>query len=218
MSLFSGRLGSTVGLMTRGLVRSFAPVRLMLTVGAAIAVIAMPTGVAAHVNRTAGPYRFLVVLVEEPVFQDNHAGFEFWVKKDGTPIAGLEHVLRAQATGHQVLEEMAISPMDASGFYVVDHTKSGAAFDPKGGGVWTLRLTGAIDRTPVDVWFPVTFPGYPRVAAINPPGVDSGPPASQATQAGPPTWLVLAAAAVVVAGVAVGAARRRRMATSVPNP
>jgi hypothetical protein len=43
----------------------------------------MASGVSAHVNRTVGPYAILVILVEEPTYEDNHAGFEFWVRRDG---------------------------------------------------------------------------------------------------------------------------------------
>jgi len=52
--------------------------------------LGLTTGVtAAHVNRTVGPYALLVVLVEEPVYADNHAGFEFWARKDSVPVLGL---------------------------------------------------------------------------------------------------------------------------------
>ena len=51
---------------------------LLLALGAA-------TVAQAHVNRQVGPYTILVILVEEPTFEDNHAGFEFWVRRADQP-------------------------------------------------------------------------------------------------------------------------------------
>jgi hypothetical protein len=173
-----------------------------------------PAVASGHVNRTIGPYTILVVLVEEPLFQDNHAGFEFWVRKDGAPLTGLEQTLHAQAAGHGVLLDMAISPLDPNGFYVVDRATSGAAFDPHGGGAWSLRLRGTIGRTPVDEWFAVSFPGYPRVSAGTAPNaeVTSGAGSSPAQ----PLWLIPAvSAAIVVSALALRAALRGRQSAEV---
>jgi hypothetical protein len=175
--------------------------------------VAVPD-VAAHVNRTVGPYTILVVLVEEPVYADNHAGFQFWVRKNEVPILGLEGSIKAVASGHGEQLDLKVPPIEGTGFYVLDHTTDGAAFDPQGGGAWTLVLSGVIDGTRVDATFPVTFPSYPRVgvadqgAAANAATAPSAPPAPS-----PPTSLI-AIAGVVLAGVAVLAlvGRRRRAA------
>jgi hypothetical protein len=173
-------------------------------------------GVAAHVNRTVGPYTILVVLVEEPVYADNHAGFQFWVRKDEVPVLGLEGSIKAVASGHGEQVDLTVPPIDGTGFYVLDHTTDGAAFDPQGGGAWTLVLSGAIDGTPLDASFPVTFPSYPRVgvagdqAATNPAGV----PGTSAAAAAP-IWLIAIAGLVIVAmlGMTMVGRRRRRGAS-----
>jgi hypothetical protein len=183
------------------------------TIAAAVAlwIVALAPAAAAHVNRTVGPYTILVVLVEEPTFQDNHAGFEFWVRRDGNAITGLERTVQAVATGHGEQLDLVVSPLDDAGFYVVDHTPDGSAFDPKGGGAWTLLLTGSIERTALDASFPVTFPSYPRVASAGQPIGPAGPSA-QAELAGQGLWLIPAAGATIVLGIlaALVIARRRR--------
>ncbi|GEM_PF-4925274 len=178
---------------------------------------ASASGVAAHVNRTVGPYTILVVLVEEPVYANNHAGFQFWVRKNEVPILGLESSIKAVATGHGQQLDLTVPPIDGTGFYVLDHTTDGAAFDPQGGGAWTLVLSGSIDGTPMDVSFPVTFPSYPRIgapdqgAAMSPNAAAVTSPASAA-----PTWLIAIAAAVVVGmlGLAMLGRRRRKGASA----
>jgi hypothetical protein len=175
---------------------------------------ASASGVAAHVNRTVGPYTILVVLVEEPVYADNHAGFEFWVRRDAVPIIGLERSISAVASGHGVQLDLEVPPIDGTGFYVLDHTTNGAAFDPLGGGAWTLVLSGTIDGTPVDASFPVTFPSYPRVGIADQHVVASPAGASVANPVPSlPVWTgVLAGAAIagVLVVVVVVVGRRRR--------
>jgi hypothetical protein len=170
--------------------------------------------VAAHVNRTVGPYTILVVLVEEPVYADNHAGFQFWVRKNEVPILGLESSIKAVATGHGEQLDLKVPPIDGTGFYVLDHTTDGAAFDPQGGGAWTLVLNGAIDGTPVDATFPVTFPSYPRVGVAD-QGTAANAATTPATSPALSTLpLLIAIAGVVLAGGAVLAlvGRRRKAA------
>jgi hypothetical protein len=182
---------------------------------AALALLAaLPATAAAHVNRTAGPYILLLVLVEEPVFTDNHAGFQFWVRKEGVPITGLERTLHARATGHGAGLDMVVPPVDGLGFYVLDRTVNGTAFDPLGGGPWTLELTGDIEQTPVDVTFPVVFPAYPRIGAAEPQA--AGAQARVQDRSGSLPW----ALAVVVAGlglVLVVEARRRSRSGAGPR-
>ncbi|MEA2675395.1 MAG: hypothetical protein QOI92_2587 [Chloroflexota bacterium] len=174
---------------------------------------AAASGVAAHVNRTVGPYTILVVLVEEPVYADNHAGFQFWVRRNEVPILGLEGSIKAVASGHGEQLDLKVPPIDGTGFYVLDHTTDGATFDPQGGGAWTLVLSGAIDGTSVDATFPVTFPSYPRVGVADPgaaarAAVPQAPPAASL----PALLIVVGVAGVVLAGIAVLAlvGRRRR--------
>jgi hypothetical protein len=174
----------------------------------ALLAAALPTAADAHVNRQVGPFAFLVVLVEEPTFEDDHAGFKFWVRRDEVPIVGLEWSVRAVATGHGQRVELAVPHVDGTGFYVLDHSMDGAAFDPLGGGAWTLELTGSVEDTPFDVTFPVSFPSYPRIGAANPA------PAPSAAEGGvlpamPLLTLLGGVAAVVVAAVALGAGRQR---------
>src|SRR5437773_6193798 len=129
--------------------------RAFLVAAAALWVAALAPAVAAHVNRTLGPYTILVILVEEPTFDDNHAGFQFWVRKGDVPITGLERTVHALAIGHDRRVELAVPPLAGSGFYVLDRSLDGAPFDPMGGGAWTLFLTGSIEGTPLDASFPV---------------------------------------------------------------
>jgi len=150
---------------------------------------------AAHVNRTVGPYTILVVLVEEPVYADNHAGFQFWVRRNEVPILGLEQSITAVATGHDQRIKLTVPKIDGTGFYVLDHAVDGAAFDPGGGGAWTLELTGSIDGTSLDASFPVTFPSYPRV------GVTGQMPAAAATA--PPSVDLASVPVLVTGGFAV---------------
>jgi hypothetical protein len=183
--------------------RAIAPLILLLVTAVA------PPGAAAHVNRTVGPYTILVVLVEEPFYQDNHAGFEFWVHRGTEVMTGLEQSLHATASGHGTTVTLPMSPLGPDGFYVLDRTADGTAFDPLSGGAWTLTLTGSIDGTDVRTTFPVMFPSYPRVASPAAPAaqVDSG----QARGAGsPPAWVLLGALAAAAACAALAWSRRPR--------
>src|SRR5690349_3561926 len=96
-----------------------AHLRIGLLIGL-LATCAFPALAQAHVNRQVGPYAFLVVLVEEPTFEDNHAGFKFWVRRDEVPVLGLESTVHAIATGHGQRVELAVPPVDGVGFYVLD--------------------------------------------------------------------------------------------------
>jgi hypothetical protein len=183
--------------------------RAILALAAALWIAVVAPGVAAHVNRTAGPYTIVVLLVEEPVFQDNHAGFEFFVRRDGVAIAGLEQTIRAEADGHDEEVTLVVAPLNERGVYVVDHATSGAAFDPRGGGAWTLTLTGSIEGTALDASFPVTFPGYPRVAAAEPTAGGAGV-SGHASLAGVPVWLIPGVTAACVIGGLLVSARRHR--------
>ena len=178
-------------------------------------------GVTAHVNRTVGPYTILVVLVEEPVYADNHAGFQFWVRRDEVPILGTWGSIKAVASGHGEQLDLAVPPIDGTGFYVLDHTTDGAAFDPQGGGAWTLVLSGAIDGTSVDASFPVTFPSYPRVGVADQQAVtNAAAPATSPVAALPTSLLAVAGVfGVGLFGLAMVARRRKRpraMGVDVP--
>jgi hypothetical protein len=76
-----------------------------------------PSLVAAHVTRVVGHYTFLVVLIEEPYFQDNHAGFEFWVRDGDRAVDGLDRTLHAEAIGHGTVVKLSISPRNDRAFY-----------------------------------------------------------------------------------------------------
>jgi hypothetical protein len=190
--------------------RAFSVAAAALAVG--VLAGATASGVAAHVNRTVGPYTILVVLVEEPVYADNHAGFEFWVRRDGVPVLGLERSMTAVASGHGEQLDLKVPPIDGTGFYVLDHTADGAAFDPLGGGAWTLVLSGTIDGTLVDASFPVTFPSYPRVGVADQHAATSPAVASEAAPAAPVlTWLGVAGVAIVGVLTVAFFGRRRRL-------
>jgi hypothetical protein len=186
--------------------------RIVLPTAIAIGLLGYPAVASAHVYRTVGPYKILVVLIEEPLFQNNHAGFEFWVRDDGVPVKGLEKELKAQAIGHGEAVDLSISPLNSRGFYDVDHEPNGTPFDPKGGGAWTLRLRGSINGLAIDQWFSTKFPGYPRVAGSQAPAVDFAVPGAASTEGGPPIWLTLGTvgAAAVLGIVAIKGARNRR--------
>ena len=165
-----------------------------------LAGVALPSGVAAHVTRTVGPYTVLVILVGEPYFEDNHAGFQFWVRRDDTPVLGLEKTIQAQATGHGVTIDLAVPPLNGAGFHVLDRTTTGDAFDPRDGGAWSLVLSGRIEGTQVLETIPVTFPSYPRIGSA---ATTEAPPVP-APAGGVAIWLLVGAA------MAVGLLRRLR--------
>jgi hypothetical protein len=197
------------------------PTRAIAAAAAALAAIvwagAAPPDVAAHVNRTVGPYTILVVLVEEPVFADNHAGFQFWVRKDEVPILGLEGSIKAVASGHGEQFDLKVPPIDGTGFYVLDHTTDGAVFNPQGGGAWTLVLSGTIDGTPVAATFPVTFPSYPRVGVAGQGAAANAATAPPAPPAPSTSTLLIAIVSVLLAGAAVLAFVGRRRRASRPT-
>jgi hypothetical protein len=172
---------------------------------AALAALVLAPGAAAHVNRTMGPYTMLVVLVEEPYFEDNHAGFEFWVRRGDIAIDGLESTVHARATGHGVTVELTVSPPDEAGFYVLDTTTTGEPFDPRGGGAWSLILTGTVHELRISEVIPVTFPSYPRVATA--PAAAAPAPATDPVD-GVAAWLVVGA--VMALGLGGGLWSRRR--------
>jgi hypothetical protein len=201
------------GTSSRRTSRARSHAGLVFTVLAAVGgIVASPGPADAHVNRQVGPYTILVVLVEEPTFDDNHAGFEFWVRRDGQPILGLQGSVRAEATGHGSRVDLTVPPVDGTGFYVLDRTSAGDAFDPLGGGPWTLHLTGSIEQTPLDESLEVTFPSYPRVGT--PRAVESA--RSTATQGLPAPVLLLgglAMAGAALLGIVVVRRGRSRPAT-----
>jgi hypothetical protein len=184
------------------------------TFASVLAIVALalaPAAVVAHVNRTVGPYTFLVVLVEEPYFTTNHAGFLFWVHKGDTPVAGLDRTLRAQAIGHGRTVDLQVSPWNGDQLYTVDHGPDGQAFDPLGGGDWSLRLTGTIEGTSIDESFAVQFPAYPRVGTVknDAAGAGAGAAAAAGGELVPPYLVVLLLG--IGAAVAFRALRRKRV-------
>jgi hypothetical protein len=185
-------------------------VQLAAGLGAALilsaTMLVSPSSVAAHVTRVVGPYTFLIVLIEEPYFQDNHAGFEFWVRDGDRAVDGLDRTLHAEAMGHgAAVVELSISPRNDRGFY-------DAPFYPGSGGPYSLHLTGSIERTAIDQLFLVTFPAYPRAptrrAAVNRSAaqVQSDPAGGSMTAA----FAGAIAGLVVLSGIAFVIVRRRR--------
>lgn len=134
--------------------------RLLALLPLTFVLLLVPASVSAHVNREVGPYTFLVVLIEEPFFQDNRAGFQFWVRDGDRPIDGLDSTLHAFAVSAAGSVPLTISPRVANGFYE-------AEFYPGNGNGYSLRLVGFVEDRAVDESFGVTFPSYPRVATSN---------------------------------------------------
>ena len=91
----------------------------------AIAVLAAPTGVAAHVTRVVGNYTFLIILVGEPFFPDNRAGFEIWVKDRDRPVVGLDRTLHAEAIGTAGDTVMALVAEPDAGHYIAERDLNG---------------------------------------------------------------------------------------------
>jgi hypothetical protein len=196
-----------------GVVRSGPlPRRLLPVALGMLLAIGVATAAQAHVNRQVGPYTILVVLVEEPTFDDNHAGFEFWVRRGSQPIVGLERSIRAEATGHGTTVDLAVPQLDGVGFYVLDRTPGSVAFDPLGGGAWSLHLAGSIDGTPLDESFVVAFPSYPRVGVPKPVAAQ---PEQGAAPDVPVPLLMLLAGALLIAAAAV---LRLRPGRAQPTP
>lgn len=159
----------------------------------------------AHVNRTVGPYAIFLILIEEPFFTTNRAGFEFWVRKGDQPILGLDGTLRAEATGSGRQVDLLVSPLNERGFYDVEADLTGQPFDPGSGRDWTLRLVGTIEGIPIDESIATQFPGYPRAGTPASPAVS---PAAATDD--PASLLVIAGPLVVAAWMLARVARSRR--------
>jgi hypothetical protein len=127
-----------------------------------------PPAALGHVNRTVGKYTILVTLIGEPYFATNRAGFEIWVKDAGRPVVGLDGSIQPEAIRAGRTVRLVLAAMPDAGHYQAEFGPDGQAFDPLGGGAWSLRLTGSIEGLAVDETFPVTFPVYPRVLAASP--------------------------------------------------
>jgi hypothetical protein len=189
--------------------------RLAAVAVSALLVVGATAVAEAHVNRQVGPYTILVILVEEPTFEDNHAGFQFWVRRDQQPILGLERSIHAEASGHGQRVGLQVPPIGGNGFYVLDRTTDGAAFDPLGGGPWSLHLWGDIEGTPLDEELAVTFPSYPRIGVAKPVAVNAG-----AGAPGGAPMPLLPLVVLVGLGVALAAAvalRRIRLRPAPPT-
>lgn len=188
-----------------------APVHLLTVVARTVtslllltALLALPMTASAHVNRTVGRYSFFLVLIEEPLFETNRAGFEFRVRDGDRQIDGLERTLQAVATSSTSQVSLIVSAVDTQGFYDVETDTTGRPFDPGTGGDWTLRLTGTVEGTAVDVSFPTAFPAYPRVATA------TRPAAARATTSGVDVWILVEAGLLVAAAAWFGRKVRRR--------
>jgi MYXO-CTERM domain-containing protein len=177
----------------------------LAAVVAATLLFASPLTAAAHVNRLVGPYTFFIVLIEEPFFTTNRAGFEFWVHDGARPVLGLDKTLGAQAINSTRHVDLVVSPMNARGFYDVEFDTNGQPFDPGSGGNWTLHLFGSVEGIAVDEPFATTFPAYPRVAAAPASSTVEAPPAGQT-----PWPITIVLGAVVVLGLAALAVWQRR--------
>jgi hypothetical protein len=170
-----------------------------------------PLPASAHVNRTVGPYAFFLVLIEEPFYDTNRAGFEFWVHDAGRSVEGLDRSLNAVATSSTQEVGLRVSPINDRGFYDVESDLTGRPFDPGDGGDWTLRLTGTVEDEPVDVSFPTTFPAYPRVSTALRRAAPRDP------DGGPDVWLLVDAGLVLAAVTWLGLKVRRRRRAASPG-
>src|SRR5260221_8311911 len=95
------------------------PPALLAAVVAVTLLFASPLTAAAHVNRLVGPYTFFIVLIEEPFFATNRAGFEFWVHESARPVLGLDKTLAAQAINSTRQVDLVVSSINDRGFYDV---------------------------------------------------------------------------------------------------
>jgi len=189
-----------------------AVVRTVASLAALIAILALPTTAIAHVNRTVGPYSFFLVLIEEPLFETNRAGFEFRVRDGDRPIANLERTLHPVATSSAKTVSLVVSGVNAQGFYDVETDTTGQPFDPGAGGDWTLRLTGTVEGVAVDVSFPTAFPAYPRVATA------ARPAAPRETTTGVDVWTLVDGGLLLAAVAGFGRKVRQRRRRSAPAP
>ena len=185
--------------------------RAALVVALVIATLAGPSTAAAHVNRIVGRYTFFMILIEEPLFQTNHAGFEFWVHDGDRVVLGLDQTLMANATSGGRTIDLIVSPINARGFYDLDTTVGGQAFDPGAAGDWTLRLTGTVEGESVNVAFPAAFPAYPRVATAT-------RPAAVTPDTGPDVWLLADAVGLAAVVGWIGLKIRRHRVHADPMP
>jgi hypothetical protein len=185
---------------------STRPLRLAVTLWAVCAaLIATPLTASAHVNRLVGPYTFFIVLIEEPFFATNRAGFEFWVHEGDRPVQGLDRTLKAQAINASRRVDLVVSPANVRGFYDVESDSSGGPFDPGSGGNWTLRLIGTVEGLAVDESFATIFPAYPRGSAATPT-----PLMRQSAQGVEVPLFVAAGVSLMAGGGLAGLALRQR--------
>ena len=188
-----------------------AVAKMIVSAALLIASLALPLTISAHVNRTVGPYTFFLVLIEEPTFESNRAGFEFRVHDGDRSIEGLDRTLHAVATGAAGPVALVASGVNAQGSYDVETDTTGRPFDPGAGGDWTLRLTGTVEGMAVDVSFPTAFPAYPRVAT------PTRPAAARATSSGLDVWTLVDVGLVLVAAAWFGRKVRRRLSVATPT-
>jgi hypothetical protein len=152
-----------------------------------------------------GPYTFLVALIEEPWFKDNHAGFQFWVRDHDRPIDELDTTLHAFAVGPTESVALTIGPRVSNGFYQVE-------FYPGDAVRYSLHLVGRVEDLAVDESFAVVFPTYPRVEVSSPGTGDAIVPTTPPGLVNsdlPLVWL-LCGIALLTPGVAAVVVRRRK--------
>jgi hypothetical protein len=83
-----------------------APIEILIVL---VAILGTPLSVSAHVNGVVGPYTFLVVLIEEPYYATNRAGFDFWVREGDRPVESLDRTLKAKAISSTQRVDLAVS-------------------------------------------------------------------------------------------------------------
>lgn len=122
--------------------------------GALVALLTLPSVVAAHEVRQVGDYQFVVGFIDEPVFTDQKSGLEFQVTRGDEPVEGLEESLEAEVIFSGETRALPLEPrFGEPGWYQ-------SVFFPTAAGPYTFHITGEIDGHGVDESFtagPDTF-------------------------------------------------------------
>jgi hypothetical protein len=117
--------------------------------------------VAAHEARAVNGYDFEVGLIDEPVYVGNKSGLEFFVRKGGQPVTGLEQTLKATVAQAGATRDLPLTADDD------DVGRYFSSFIPTVAGKYTFHITGTLpDGSKMDATFTSSPTGFNEVQEV----------------------------------------------------